>query len=86
MLKYKAQILSGCWIIPIEAERETADSVWIKGRRNKKASSYESYFDTFQEARDHCVLNAQNKVDIARRQLELANSHLGNAKGLKELA
>lgn len=89
MKKYKT---TGNWsatIEVVECEKETAASVWVKwnptsiARRNNKRSSYENYFDSFQEAKDFLIKQGKTKVESARRGLEEANSYLGNANGLR---
>lgn len=85
MKKYLARNSTwGKLIELVEIERETESSVWIGGRRNSKISDYHCYFDSFDEAKAHLLEKADEKVIGARRSLELANSHLGNIKGLKE--
>lgn len=90
MKKYKT---SGSWkaaIEVVECERESDSCVWIRGgfskaeRRNNKRSSYENYFDSFQEAKDFLIAQGESQVKSARGRLEEANSYLGNAKGLKD--
>lgn len=92
MKKYKT---AGNWnakIEVVECERETDSCVWVRGgfskaeRRYNKKSSYDNYFDSFQEAKDFLINTGEAKVKSARRNLEEANSYLGNAKGLKESA
>lgn len=76
----------------VECERETDLCVWVKqgfkneARRSNKRSSYENYFDSFQEAKDFLIAQGDSQVRHARRRLEEAQSYLGNAKGLKEPA
>jgi len=90
MKKYKT---AGNWnakIEVVECEKETAACVWVyhylnqPSRRNNKRSSYDNYFDSFQEAKDFLIEQGEAQVKTARRRLEEANSYLGNAKGLKD--
>jgi hypothetical protein len=76
----------------VEVERETEQSVWVCGvwhgkkvapRRHSKRSDWDNYFDTWEEAKAFLLANAERKVAHARRELEIANSELGNVKGLK---
>jgi hypothetical protein len=71
-------------IEPVEVEKETASSVWINGRRNNKRSGYDSYFDTWEEAKAYLLEQAERKVAGRRRSLEAANGELGNIRGLKK--
>lgn len=66
-------------------EKETEKSVWIRGRRIAKRSSYENYFDTFDEAKEFLTKYAESTLNSARRRLELAQGFAGNVKGLKEI-
>jgi|GEM_PF-1703413 len=67
-------------------ERETDNSVWIGGRRVKKQSEWRCYFDTWEQAHAHLLDDAETYVDHCRRELKLANSRLGNVKGMKRPA
>jgi len=69
----------------VEAARESETFVWIDGKRRSKRNRYESYFDTFDEAKQHLLKVAEHVVFLARQHLELAESHYGNIKGLKEI-
>jgi hypothetical protein len=71
-------------ITAVQIEKETDSSVWHNGRRCKKRTEESGYFDSFAEAKEFLVQFAEEKVRVARRMLELANSQLGNAKGIKE--
>lgn len=84
MKKYKAEANWRVSIEIVECDKETESSVWIKGRRNNKRSSYENYFDTFDEAREFCLYSAVKKVVSAQRALEEANIMLDIVKGMKE--
>ena len=68
----------------VVVERETDESVWIKGRRNaKQTSGGYCYFDSWGLAHAALLAARQDNVQIARRCLEVANSQLGNVKGMK---
>jgi len=80
-------------ITEVEAEKETKLSVWItqenpfKTRttvsRHAKMSSYECYFDTWDDAHKHLMDRAEAKLDTARARLQHAQGELGNIKGMK---
>jgi hypothetical protein len=83
--KYEARVgLFWGEIKPVEVERETESSVWISGRRQSKRSSYQNYFDSWEEARAFKIEDCEREVAAARRELEYANSKLGNIKGMKK--
>jgi len=67
----------------VEVEKETGASVWIGGRRLAKNTSYEQYHDTWERAHAHLMSKAKYRVESCRHDLELANSALGNVKGMK---
>lgn len=89
MIKYKVSLgwykVSLGWqmISPVEIEKETESSVWINGCRRAKISTYENYFDSWDDAKQFLMDHAQKRVDSLRLQLERANGELGNIKGLK---
>lgn len=51
--------------------------------RHKKINSDTCYFDTWCQAKEFLILRAESKVTSARLSLGLANSQLGNIKGMK---
>lgn len=71
-------------ITRIETERETEHFVWTGGRRMAKTQEFARVFDTWDEAHAFLLTQTEMKVIGARRQLELANSLLGNVKGMKK--
>jgi len=85
-IKFKA-CPSWSWhneILPVEVERETDSSVWVRGRRQaKRVSGGDCYFDTWEDAHAALMVARQQDVEKARRALEQANSRLGNVKGMK---
>ena len=76
----------------LECVSETASFVTVKSewcgraneRRMKKTSAYDRIHDTWREAHDYLIKHCEEQVLFARRALELANSTLGNVKGMKE--
>ena len=67
----------------VEVEKETEASVWIEGRRSAKRSSYENYFDTFDEAKAFLTEYAEQILTNARKSLEHAQEFAGNVRGLR---
>jgi len=53
-------------------ERETDSFVWIKGRRNAKATSYERYFDTIEQVKEYRIGLADTAIEKASTSLEEA--------------
>lgn len=74
---------SGQMIKEVQIDKETDKSIWIGGRRRSKESSYYTYHDSWDLARDHLMSLAEISLENARVRLQKAQSHLGNVKGLK---
>ena len=79
-------------ITKVEFSSETAKMVVIisvglsgsrYGRLKAKNSQDECYFDTWAEAKELLITRAERKLTAACRALELAQSELGNIKGIK---
>ena len=87
MKKYRVQ-LSFLGINPdidiLDVERETANSVWIKGRRNAKQSEYARYYDSWGEAHEALLQHGQRIVESLLDRLRREEGALGTVKGLKE--
>lgn len=83
MIKYRVWIRFN-EIKPVEVERETKTSVWVDGTRNAKMSNHYCYFGTWEEAHAFLLAKAEEDCTRIRRQLEYANSKLGNVKGMKK--
>jgi len=82
MKKYKT--LSARAIEIVECERESDSSVWIDGRRHLKESDYESYFETFLQAKLHLINRAQDRVNAGTRRLKFATDALDAVHKLKD--
>ena len=83
MEKFRTEGIAWSKIKPVEIESETTNFVIINGRRSAKMSSYHCFFDTWQEAHDYLMLEAENALNTARRRLEEAQGKHGNIKGMK---
>lgn len=79
MKKYLARF-SSIWLVEVEKESESC--VWIRGRKRLKTSSYESYFDTFEDAKASIVSECNAQVERYKKQLHAAKSALGSAEAL----
>lgn len=71
-------------IIPVEIERFTASSIWIKGKRFALNTDWDNYFPTWELAHNFLLTNAQQRVEDARRNLEFMRGYHGNIKGMKK--
>ena len=83
--KYVASLAYRNTIKIVEVEKETGASVWVKGRRNAKRSSYENYFDTWREAHDCLREDAERNLSRAKKSLEQARSRLEVVKQIKPI-
>ena len=70
-------------ITKIEILRETAKQVVLlpyriggQSRRENKHGTYSSYFDTWEQAHDFFLANAQNEVTKHKKRLESVKNHL----------
>jgi hypothetical protein len=83
-------------IVEVECSRETAKSVWVlekswtmRGgysgspveRRREKAPDFH---DTWEAAHAYLMEKAAAKLEWARRELERAQGHFGNIKGMRK--
>jgi len=84
MKKYIANNGYGKRIRAIEIDKETDSSVWVDGRVRRKYTEFESFFDTFEQAKEWLLLESKARLDQSRRQLEREQSIYGNILGLKE--
>ncbi|HXE06652.1 MAG TPA: hypothetical protein VN612_02065 [Acidobacteriaceae bacterium] len=89
---YRTGALGGTRIDRVEVLNSTEKTVIVaatasgRERRAAIASTYDCYFRTWEEAHAYLLEKAESKVLSARRGLELANSHLGNIRGIKKPA
>ena len=85
--KYKTQP-SSTVIEAVEVLRETEQCVYVpRGkheRREFKATRWDRYHDSWEDAHQYLMSKAERKIDDARRDLQLAQSFLGNVKGLRK--
>jgi hypothetical protein len=74
----------------IEVERETDQCVWVhfynkkQTTRQAKDGAYERYCPTWEAAREALITRRQSDVDAASHRLQVAESELGNVKGMKK--
>lgn len=90
IVKYKA--IRGS-IHRIECSKETGKTVTMilpkflsdgyYEKKEAKLGPHHGIFDSWTDAREYLLREAMDDVVEARRSLELANSYLGNVKGMK---
>ena len=89
---YQTSVLRSSLIEPVQVVKSTEKTVTLaakangRERRSAIASTYDCYFRTWEEAHAYLLERAESKVQSARRSLELANSYLGNVRGMKKPA
>lgn len=87
MLK-KFSISYGNKIEVVPILRETKASVWIAGwkgqeQRRSKNSGYEKYFDTWEDAHNHLLENAERSLTSAKERLETAEANLAKIRAME---
>ena len=82
-IKYKTR-----WqeIEKVEIDRETEISVWLKGEKNsvRKMTSWECYFDTFVEAKEHLRQVELKKIKSYENSIEYHKEKLSKIDKIKE--
>jgi hypothetical protein len=72
----------GYRITPMEIDRYTGSSVWVRGSRCSR-TGWRSFFPTWAEAHAHLLAKAEAELVSARRQLEHAQGRHGQVKGMR---
>ena len=73
-----------CKIVKVIADKETDKTVWINGRKSSKKSANAMIHDSWIDAHSYLLERETKRVEAIRRSLEIANSSLGNVKGMVE--
>lgn len=92
MKKYKTTPYGQHAILETEIIRETEKCVYWsdpnlwrgKEQRCAKRSSYENYWDTWEEAHKYLMENAERNLESAKNSLSRAESRLKEVKNLKK--
>lgn len=79
MVKYMTKF--DC-IEQVEVERESENSVWIDGRRSSKMTSYECYFDTFEQAKDYLISELLKDIRSAQTRVARLTERLERVQRL----
>lgn len=93
----KTMWFASAWFRPsitrVQVSRETPKTVTVvsddgvrRPRVRKRQTDMAGYFDTWEDAWKFLMAHAGKEVGAARRNLELANSRLGNVKGMRRPA
>ena len=81
---YRASNWGSPDIVPVQVERESDSSVWIKGRVHRKYSNSEEYFTTWEKAHAYLCGEVTIERDRAFRELERHELRLANIKSVKK--
>jgi hypothetical protein len=82
MKKYRAQFYK---IEEIEVLRETEKQVVLmNGLRESKTTDWQSWHDSFEDAKKHLIDDAQKDIDSINRRLDYAKERLEKINNLKE--
>lgn len=68
----------------VEVERETEKCVWVKGRRQHRRSRYDNYFDTYDQARQFLIDEAQTRLAQAEQKVAQRRALLETVQALEE--
>ena len=64
----------------VAVERETGQSVWVKGNRAAKHSDWHQYHDTYEQAFNHLDCRYTQKLTSAQARLDTATNELEAVK------
>jgi hypothetical protein len=71
-------------IKPVEVEKHTDSSVWVKGKRLSRTTEWSCYFDNFQDAKDHLVRKCRSKIEHHRQQALNYGKYWNNVLKIEE--
>lgn len=84
MIKYKVVKWSAKPISAVKVDRETEKSVWVRGSRLAKVSSYHWFSDSWEEAKEHLLREKEERVERCRIELEMAERELASIRHLEK--
>jgi hypothetical protein len=70
-------------IDPCCVDKHNDKSVWIKGKRGARISSFDSYFPTWEQAHDSLLAKAEFDLAQHKRRVDQARSYLEAVKAMK---
>ncbi len=82
LTKYKTHGGRAIKIIPVEVDRQTESSVWIKGRRRARRTDWDTYHDSWEHAQYHLIQRETTKVETCTVALKDAQDRLSAIKEL----
>lgn len=69
----------------IEISKESETSVWdMKNRRHNKQSSYENYFDSFQDAKNYLIKKQEDQIKGYERNIQYCKENIDKINLIKE--
>lgn len=66
----------------VSVDKKTEKSVWIKGRRQAKVGEYESFFDSYSDAKEYLVGKYSNNIQRLAGIVQIEQDNLEAAKAL----
>lgn len=82
IIKYHATLYNGK-IQERLITKETELSVWDRGHRRSKCCITDAYFDSWEEAKNYLLVDANHDLVTARLSLNRAQGRVGNIEGMK---
>lgn len=82
-IKYKTYFES---IQKVEIDKETKDSVWLNGNKYsvRKINSYESYHDTFNEAKEYLKQKQLKEIESLKNSIKYYEDKLEKIEAIEE--
>ena len=71
-------------ISPVEVERATASSVYIRGRRHAKETEYAIYYPTYDLAKEQAIWKAERSLENAQSAVERAQKMLKRVRAMQQ--
>jgi len=75
---------SSASITSVEIERETANVVWINGRKSNKVTNYEGFHDSLEEAKAAIISYQLKRMERANRQISWAIEEIAKANSMTQ--
>lgn len=70
MIRYEATSFCGYGIKKVRIERETEHMIWIDGRRCRKETEYERYFECLDDAKKYLLDKINCKIDWHKKDVK----------------
>lgn len=81
---WKLRFGYGTEITEVAADKLTAESIWIKGSRQKRFSDYESFYESWSDAKDAWVKRLENQIRGLQIQIDGKTAELEKARNFTQ--